>query len=390
MSIKRKFTTKDQNCNECMLRGSFKTQGYDWWWHSFTAINRRTGAEKPFFIEFFVCNPALAEDEPVLGQLPANQTLNKKPSYLMVNCGCWGADKKKQLHRFFAWKDVKIHMNAPYSVQAADCYADEYTLRGTVALTEEEVAAHPEYMCDAGTMTFDIKVDKQIAWNVGYGTSWLMRRLNAFEMYWHAEGMKTLYSGTIVLDGDIYDVIPEKSYGYADKNWGSDFTTPWVWLSSCDLTSNITGKKLTNSVFDIGGGAPKAFGIRFPRKLLGGFCYEGDCYEFNFSKLWTFSRTSFDGYETDDEVVWHVDQKTIKGRLITDIRCKKDDMLNIHYEAPNGKARHQRLWNCGKGYGDLKLYKKTLFGYKLIDDMHAEHIGCEYGEYDHPEPYIQK
>ena len=139
MSIKRKFTTKDQNCNECMLRGSFKTQGYDWWWHSFTAINRRTGAEKPFFIEFFVCNPALAEDEPVLGQLPANQTLNKKPSYLMVNCGCWGADKKKQLHRFFAWKDVKIHMNAPYSVQAADCYADEYTLRGTVALTEEEV-----------------------------------------------------------------------------------------------------------------------------------------------------------------------------------------------------------------------------------------------------------
>ena len=262
--------------------------------------------------------------------------------------------------------------------------------KGSINITKNDNDLHPEWMSDFGNVSWNIKIDKKVAFNVGYGAGDLFRRLHLFEMFWHAEGMKTLYSGTIVLDGDIYDVIPEKSYGYADKNWGSDFTTPWVWLSSCDLTSNITGKKLTNSVFDIGGGAPKAFGIRFPRKLLGGFCYEGDCYEFNFSKLWTFSRTSFDGYETDDEVVWHVDQKTIKGRLITDIRCKKDDMLNIHYEAPNGKARHQRLWNCGKGYGDLKLYKKTLFGYKLIDDMHAEHIGCEYGEYDHPEPYIQK
>ena len=391
MSIKKNFSIKDQNCDECMLRGSFKKQGYDWWWHSMTAVNRETGEEKPFYVEFFVCNPDLAEDKPVFGQLPENKAAGKKPSYLMVNVGSW-VGNKKQLHRFFAWKDVKIHMNAPYSVEAADCYCDEYRTRGSIEISEEEIAAHPEYLCDAGSVSWDLEINKEIAWNVGYGTSWLMRRLNAFEMYWHAEGMKSTYKGTFTLDGVVYDVIPERSFGYADKNWGSNFTTPWVWLSSCDLKSNKTGKKLENSVFDIGGGQPKAFGIRFPRKLLGGFYYEGDCYEFNFSKLWTLSQTEFEGYETDDEIVWHVDQKSSSGRLITDIRCKKEDMLNIKYEAPDGLFRHQRLWNGGNGYGDLKLYKKRCkflpLGYKLVDDIHAEHIGCEYGEYDHPEPYV--
>ena len=43
-------------------------------------------------------------------------------------------------------------------------------------------------------------------------------------MYWHAQGVKTEYSGTVTLDGEEYVVLPEKSYGYADKNWGSDFT----------------------------------------------------------------------------------------------------------------------------------------------------------------------
>ena len=76
-------------------------------------------------------------------------------------------------------------------------------------------------------------------------------------MYWHAQGVKTQNSGVVTLDGEEYVVYPEKSHGYADKNWGKDFTSPWVWLSSNNMVSKITGKKLENSVFDIGGGCPK-------------------------------------------------------------------------------------------------------------------------------------
>ena len=132
-------------------------------------------------------------------------------------------------------------------------------------------------------MQWDITVDKKVAFNVGYGAGYLFRKLKAFEMYWHAEGMKSLYSGTITANGEKYIVTNERSFGYADKNWGADFTSPWVWLSSCDLKSKLTGRQLQDSVFDIGGGRPKAFGIALNRKLLSDFWYEGKSYEFNFS-----------------------------------------------------------------------------------------------------------
>ena len=105
-----------------MLRGPLRRRGYDWWWHSFTAVDELTGEERPFFVEFFLCDPALAEDEPVLGQREESRRLGKRPSYLMVKAGCWGREHV-QLHRFFAWKDVTVHADAPYSVSAADCLA---------------------------------------------------------------------------------------------------------------------------------------------------------------------------------------------------------------------------------------------------------------------------
>lgn len=30
-----------------MLKGNLAREGYDWWWHSFTGINEKTGEEKP-------------------------------------------------------------------------------------------------------------------------------------------------------------------------------------------------------------------------------------------------------------------------------------------------------------------------------------------------------
>lgn len=81
------FNHHDITRDACMLHGPLANHGYDWWWHSITAQDTATGEDKPFFIEFFVCNPALAEEEPVLGQLPANKEMGKKPSYLMVKAG---------------------------------------------------------------------------------------------------------------------------------------------------------------------------------------------------------------------------------------------------------------------------------------------------------------
>ncbi|MCQ2576243.1 MAG: hypothetical protein MJ162_05810 [Treponema sp.] len=371
--------------NYWMLNGKFARKGYDWWWHNFTAIDEQTGEERPFFIEYFTCNPAKADvtgvEEPILGQLPANKEKGIRPSYLMMKCGWWGNDAT-QLHRFIPWKDVTvINTKNGYKLTGPDCYASETYLTGKVDISETDAANHPEWMCNSGSMEWDIHITKDVAFNVGYGAGGLFRFLKAFQMYWHAEGMKSTYSGTITANGRKYKVIPETSFGYADKNWGSDFTSPWVWLSSNDLVSTISGKRLENSVFDIGGGRPKVFGIYLNRKLLSDFWYEGKSYEFNFSKFWTFCKTKFDCKETEDKIVWNVRQETTSAVMETEMFCDKSKMLLVNYEAPDGQKRHNRLWNGGHGEGKVKLYKKVHGKLELLDELQIGHAGCEWGEY---------
>lgn len=367
-----------------MLKGPLAHRGYDWWWHSFTARNEKTGEEKPFFIEFFVINPALAADAPTFGQLPENRENGILPSYLMVKAGCWG-EGKCQLHRFFSLKDARISHGVPYEVEAGDCYASETILKGSVSITEDEAKAHPEWMCDAGSMSWELSLDKQIAFNVGYGASKPLRDAEAFAMYWHAEGMKTLYEGRVTLNGESYAVTKEGSFGYADKNWGRDFTSPWVWLASSSLTSRLTGKKLENSAFDIGGGRPKIYFVPLDRRLLGVFFYEGREYDFNFSHVWLNVKTEFSFEEREEDVLWRVKQENRHAVMETEVTCKKKDMLFVNYEAPDGSKRHNRLYNGGNGTGVVKLYDKSDGELRLVDEIEADHIGCEYGEYSDPE-----
>ncbi|MBQ6441907.1 MAG: hypothetical protein IJJ13_04875 [Lachnospiraceae bacterium] len=377
------FNRHDVTRNEMMLHGSLARCGYDWWWHSFTAQDAETGADLPFFVEYFIINPALGGDTPVLGQSKENRDAGLRPSYVMVKAGCWG-EHACQLHRFYAINDVQIRAKAPYELKMEDCYASEKRITGKICISEEAQKRHPEWMCDAGEMEWDLEVEKQIAFNVGYGASKPLREAEAFAMYWHAEGMKSAFKGTITCNGRKYTVTPEKSFGYADKNWGRDFTSPWVWLSSNCLKSRMTGKKLMNSVFGIGGGRPKIYFVPLDRRLLSAFYYEGKEYDFNFSHVWMRVKTRFSFKEDEERVYWHVRQENRHAVMDTRIVCRKADMLLVNYEAPDGSKKHNRLWNGGNGIGLIRLYDKTPYGLLLVDEIEATHIGCEYGEYSDP------
>ena len=370
------FNISDTSRDAFQLHGAQAECGSDWWWHSFTGHSEQTGEERSFFIEFFTCNPALGEEEPVLGQKKENREAGKRPSYLMVKAGSWG-EGAVQLHRFFGWKNIRVETGDAFEIEAEDCFLNETRTRGQIRIAPDDALAHPEWMCGSGEMSWDLAIDKKIAFNVGYGASAPMRKLQAFEMFWHAEGMKTQYSGRVTWNGESYLVDPDTCWGYADKNWGKDFTSPWIWLSSNNLTSTLTGKKLKNSVFDIGGGRPKIGPLAMEGKLLSAFWYEGEEYEFNFSEFWTMTKTSFHCEETSDEIIWHIEQSNLSDRMITDIRCPKKEMLLVNYESPDGEKRHNRLWNGGTGKGIIRLYRHG----ELVDVIHCANTGCEYGEY---------
>ena len=361
------FNKKNYKKNGYMLNGRFKKKGYDWWWHSFTALDEN-GNEVPFFIEYFIINPKISPSKATFGRL------KEKPSYVMVKCGCWG-ENKVQINKMYKINDVKIN-KAPYKLEANDFYASDELIKGNI--NQIDADKHPEYMSDNGHMEWELKINKEIAFNVGYGTSAILRKIKAFQMYWHAEGMKSAYEGYIILNGKKYTVSKDSCYGYADKNWGSNFTSPWVWLSSNNIYDNINNKQLKNTVFDIGGGRPKVYFIPFNRKLLGALYLEGKEYEFNFSKFWHPTKTKFNSYETEDKIIWDVSQKSKGYTMDTHIECYKKDMLFVNYESPDGMKRYNKLWNGGNGFGNIKLSKKN----KLIADLSVKNVGCEYGEYD--------
>lgn len=374
----------DISRDEWMLRrGPLAAKGYDWWWHSFTGTNERTGERKSFFIEFFTCNPAHAKIDPVIVWNDCEkQADNIKPSYVMVKAGYWGKEKA-QINNFYSYKDVYFKPVAPFAITVGDCFLCESGTVGRVSVTNEEAKEHPEWMSDSGTMEWNLNMDKKISFNVGYGASKLFRVLNAFEMFWHAEGMKTAYDGYVTVNGEKYIVSHDDSYGYADKNWGSDFTSPWVWLSSNNLMSASTGEMLTDSAFNIGGGRPKVLGVPLNRKLLSQLTYEYCDFEFNFSKFLTGTRTKFSCKETEDKIIWDVTQKNLKFKLVAHVECEKDEMILMNYESPDGRKRHNRLWNGGTGVGVLKIYRRSGFGtFEMIDKIYAKNIGCEYGVYD--------
>ncbi len=377
------FNVQDQEKNKYMLEGDLAEEGYDWWWHSFTGYNKKTGEPKSFFIEYYLINPALGGSDVVYGQLLENKEVGIRPSYMMVKAGALG-DKPVQLHRFFPWDEVEVSKAVSFEVKAGDCLCNENRIVGNVKLTKKEAKEHPEYMCDGGSMSWDLFIDKQVAFNVGVGTDKAVRDIAKYEMAWHAEGIKSAYGGTVTLGKEEYVVRPDDCYGYADKNWGRDYTVPWIWLSSNNLYSRISGKKLENSAFVIGGGRPVVGSVEIEGQLLGAVWYEGQSFEFNFAKPLTLPKTQFRVVEGKNKVTWKIIQQTPTAKVYTSIECLKSEMLNNNYENPNGDIVHNKLWLGGTGTGYIKIYERSADGlkldWKLLDYLEVENCGCEYGE----------
>lgn len=369
----------NEDRNAYMLKRSLLSNGYDWWWHSFTGYNAETGLPRTFFIEYFVINPDLGGERPILGQLPENKAKGIKPAYAMIKAGAWGEDKS-QINNYYGIKDFKAS-DDKMEVCIGKNYADENTLYGSVSLTKEQCEGHPEYMSDFGEMLWDLKLKKVLSYSVGYGASKLMRTLNAFHMYWHVQGMLTQYEGTVHYKGEKYNVIPEKSYGYQDKNWGRDFTNPWIWLNCNNFKSEVSGEIMEQTSLDIGGGCPIVFGVKLPRKVLAAFYYKGKLYEYNFSKVFQGVKQEIDCRESGDAIIWNITAKNRTSKIEVSFICEKDSMIKVNYENPKGEKNHSELWNGGLAKGMVKLYEKRDSKYVLIDELYGKNGGCEFGHY---------
>lgn len=368
----------DLTRNAHMLRGSLAKRGYMRWWHSFSGVQAQTGETRTFFVEFLVINPGLGGDQPILGQHPYYKKRGLKPSYVCIKAGAFPdaeGNNGRQLHAFYPISSLKA-TPSPLVMQVEDCFYSEERIRGYVEVTEEE-ARHRSFMTDSGTMEWDLEVHKAVSCNTGILASPLFQALNALDSYWHGEGIKSFFRGTVTLNGVTYDVTPDSSYGYADKHWGRSFNRPWMQLACGRLTSERTGRELRHSVLAVNGCCPRFLFIPLRRKLLIQLTYTGEDYDFGF-RPFVLSRCRWETKRTNKRYIWHIAAKSRTSVIKISGSCTREQLLELQYENPDGTKPGLPLLAGGAATGTIKLYRRTPGGLELLDTLHMEQGFCEY------------
>lgn len=348
------------------------------WWHSFEGIDHVTGTIRTFFIEYRIINPGFISNRPILGQHPFYRKKGLPPAYVMVKAGVFptGDLPGKEITNYFPTADLKT-ASLPFYLSVGDCSFSEDRTNGYISVSESS-AAHPYFMSDGGTMEWDLEIFKSIACHTGFACGPLMTMLGAFDSFWHAEGIRTSFSGTVTLDGVTYEVLPETSFGYADKHWGKKYNSPRLHFSSCKLTSKRTGNLLKYSALAIDGCCPKFFFLPLKPKLMVQLTYTGEDFCFPILKPGIFSRVLWKKKETKKRFVWHIKAQNNKAMAKISMNCLKSDMMALQYEDPSGHRKKTPLHASGSGMGTIELYRITPQGKQWIDTLTIEDAFCEY------------
>lgn len=315
---------------------------------------------------------------PILGQHPYYKKRGIKPSYVCVKAGVFPdaeGQGGKQLHAFYPISSLKT-TSSPFVMQVEDCFYSEERISGYIDVSPSE-AGHRFFMSDAGTMEWDLEVHKAVSCHTGILAGSLFRLLNTLDSYWHGEGIKSFFRGSVILDGVSYEISADTSCGYSDKHWGRSFNRPWIQLSSGRLSSEHTGKTLRHSCLAVNGCCPRFLFFPLKHKLMIQLTYMGEDFDFGL-KPFVLSRCKWEAKETNKRFIWHILARNKNAVIKISGSCTKEQMLHLQYENPDGIKSRLPLWAGGAGIGTIQLYRRVPGGRELLDTLHMENALCKY------------
>ncbi len=378
----------DLKRNSYMLHGPLSKRGYMRWWHSFSGVNTLTGDTRTFFVEFY----ALGRTRPILGQHPYFKKRGMRPSYVMIKAGVFPDENNKfgkQIHAFYPISSLQttgsplvMRVGKASTVKTGfsenggrrgECFYSESRISGFVEVDLPK-ARHRSLMTDAGFMEWDLEVSKAVSGHTGFLGGRLSQSLHLLDSYWHGEGIRSFFRGSVTLDGDTYDVLPDLSYGYADKHWGHCFNHPWFQFACGKLISGRTGSELRHSVLTAGSFCPRFLCFHLRRRFMLQLTYMGEDFE--------FKRCKWEVKESDRRFIWHISAQNKPASVKLSGSCRKKDMMHLKYEDPDGKLPSLPLWAGAEGVGTLQLYRKNG-GRELLDTLKLEKALCIYREEPH-------
>ncbi len=349
------------------------------WWHSFSGVSAESGETRTFFVEFFLINPGLDRGKAILGLHPYYRRRGIKPSYVMIKAGVYPGDDGqpgRQLHAFYSASALNA-TKCPLIMQVGDCTYREDRITGRVEVTEQE-ARRRCMMSDAGSMEWDLEVYKAVSCHTGFLAGRLSRFLNALDSYWHGEGIRSFFRGTVTLDGEQYVVNADTSYGYADKHWGRSFNKPWLQFACCSLTSRRTGRELRHSALAVNGCCPRFLFIPLRRRLMIQLSYTGESIDFGFGRNFPFGKCRWETKETGKRFIWHIMARNRQYMIKISGSCTKEKMLKLKYENPDGGRSRTPLQSGGSGIGTVEIYRIVKGERELLDTLDMTNALCIY------------
>ena len=244
---------------------------------------------------------------------------------------------------------------------------------GHLDISPEDLQEHPEYLCDSGMINWDLHYEIRRSFEKGYSS----------KVYsWLATGVRAVFAGSITIDGKVYNVIPKKSFGYIDRNYGKNNSYPWLHLSSSNLTSIITGKTLQESAFAVQGIYNDRVSVIVD--------FEGNQVVFEANKglssyeaHWNFTQSPEN--DSQEKLHWTISVHNKKYVIDIDVFCIAPLMFVRSFELPEGKRNILKVLSGSTGTGEIRLYKRIHKNLELIE--HAEIAGalCEFGQKEESE-----
>ena len=370
------------------LSGTSKKIGVNFWRCFFTAFEKNSAAEQLFFLELEMINPAMSPSEPLLGFKPrititeddlqyalagttsASELKSEnivQPSYVVVRFGTLGA-APKQICAYHSLKGMKFS-NKPFTIQMDNKIFGEDQLSGFINITEDDYQKHPEYLCDKGYASWNLKYEVIRDMTEGYK--------NKSEQ-WMPYGIRTDFSGIVSFDGADYIVEPRKCHGYMDRYWGKTFPYDWFHIYSSNLQSIISGRVLKDSYFAIQG----AFEDRL--SFIGGFEGADILFPADAKKrLYTCVYDCVQAPSTEDpdenKLHWSVSINSKLWVIDIDLYCRINELSNRNLELPEGNRKILSVVQGATGTGEIKLFKKNRNTLEQIEYANITKAVCEFG-----------
>lgn len=386
------ISKKSSKINRYQLSGSLKKSGLNVWRFVFNGTEKVTGQERKFFIELSMLNPGLCPDEAVLGFKPrinisaedlqnvlagsaSARSIQSEsyvvPSYVVLRAGVLGSEAK-QVCSYSAAKDVSVSAKS-FCIQGDRFSFNDEKLAGRIDCSPGDIQEHPEYLCDSGSLSWELRYEIRRDFEKGYSGK---------NCFWAPTGARTVFAGNFTIDGKVYEVIPKKSSGYIDRFFGKNVVFPWVHLSSSVLTSIISGKTLADSTFAVQGAFDNQVSaiIELEGKSV---VFEAKKTKISNGSIWNFSETPENNGE--ENLHWSVSLNSKSYVVDIDVFCPAGQMYVKSVEIPEGNRNVLKMLCGGAGTGEVRLYRRFGKNLELIEHAKIASVLCEYGQLEKPE-----